>query len=156
MGVRACLYEITPEEYEACKADLSKADPVIMREATPARAECGLDKAWGGLRFLFIAGDYTSEAEMLDFEHAPQHGDHQFILVSPMDVMTLADNFLWEGRAAHLAEGYAPPNMRGIYPDVWERDGDEALNYLLSFIPNLREFFSAVSSRSNAALAAVG
>jgi hypothetical protein len=68
----------------------------------------------------------------------------------------LADNFEWEGRAADLAKYYDPARMAGIYPDIWAREGDKALEYLLSFVPALRRFTDGAASRGHGAVVVIG
>jgi hypothetical protein len=159
MGVTAHLYEITPSELAACRADLGHAAAILANPragALPTRASCSLDKAAGGLHFLFTGAGFNIEAEVVAFDDAPRCGDREIVLIRALDVECLAENLAAENTAPALREHYAPRAMRGIYPDIWERDGEEGLRYLLGFLPALRAFFSDVSERGNAALAVQG
>ncbi|WAS92647.1 DUF1877 family protein [Nannocystis punicea] len=153
MSVTACLTELSADEIQACRADPALLAAILADRSRPS---CGLDKAWAGLRFLFVAGDYPLEAAMLDVEQAEKLGAYQVRFVSPSAMHKLADDFDWEGRADDLARYYAPERMAGVYPDIWARDGDAALRYLLSFIPALREFTGAAADRKAGAVVVIG
>lgn len=39
-----------------------------------------------------------------------------------------------------------------IYPDIWERDGREALEYLTHFFPKLSSFYQEAAKRGDGAV----
>lgn len=53
-----------------------------------------------------------------------------------------------------LAGAFDPAAMSQaqIYPEIWERDGQEALAYLLHYHPVLAGFYRAAAARGDAAL----
>jgi hypothetical protein len=145
MGVTVAIYEASADELEAL-------DAATLRRIIDdrGRRSCSLDKAWDGLYFLFRRGDYDLEAEMLDFERAEKIGGHSVVRIEPGSLSMLADNFSWDGREGHLAKFYVPSEMRGVYPEIWERDGDAARDYLLSFVDGLRKFTDGAAKGSGA------
>lgn len=46
--------------------------------------------------------------------------------------------------------------MKGVYPNIWAHDGDDARDYLLSFIPALREFTGGAADRKAGAVVVIG
>jgi hypothetical protein len=46
--------------------------------------------------------------------------------------------------------------MKGVYPNIWARDGDDARDTLLSFIPALREFTAGAADRKAGAVVVIG
>ncbi|WP_170136008.1 DUF1877 family protein [Nannocystis exedens] len=153
MGVTASLTELTAEEIQACQEDPAALAAIL---ADRSRPRCELDKAWAGLYFLFVEGDYRLEAAMLDEELTRKLGPYHVNFVRPYEMHKIADDFDREGRAGHLAQYYDPERMKGVYPDIWARDGKEALDYLLSFIPALREFTGAAANRKAGAVVVIG
>lgn len=151
MGMRAVVYELSADEFAECSRDSGAITRIL--DSPGERLRCTLDKSWDGLHFLFSAGDYAVEAAMIDFERGRVVGDHSVRLVKPNDVVELAMNFQWEGREEHLGTFYDPEAMTGRYPDIWQRDGDEALTYLLGFVDGLRKLTDAVADKRGGLMA---
>lgn len=158
MGVSAVLFEITPSELAAARADIAVAVKIVEteRRARTGRPECDLGKAFGGLFFLFSRGRYREEVMLLDYERsATRTAVGDIILVDPDDTDMMGSNFEMEDlRREHIARFFDPQEMAGIYPDVWQDPGE--LEWLLRQLSPLRTFFLGAASRGAGVLSVCG
>lgn len=117
-----------------------------------------LDKAWHGLHYL-LTGDAVGGAAPLSkaildgTEIGPEldFGAARYLTVEEVAAVAHALAALTPDT---LAQRYEPSAMqqKQIYPDIWERDGDEALEYLLDFFPELQRFYADAAARGEAVI----
>jgi hypothetical protein len=124
---------------------------------TDVRAEIDLDKAWHGLHFLFTStvsegdepacfllkgGDDLGEDEI---------GDSIPRVLRPVQVQQFV-RFLSQLSTEELTRRYDPARMTKleIYPEVWDRDRESAMQSLLDAFEELRDFVSAVAAEGEA------
>jgi Domain of unknown function (DUF1877) len=118
-----------------------------------------LDKAWHGIGFLLTGKDW-------DVEAAPPanaiYGGEAF----GIDLGMGQPRFFTEGETKEIAEGldlltvdllkkrFDPIKMMemNIYPNTWDRDAGEELDYLLSNFEILCTFFRQASQRKRAVI----
>jgi hypothetical protein len=117
-----------------------------------------VDKAWHGIHYLLVG---TSEGgpEPLSLavfggeEFGPEvgYGPARFLAPSQVQAVSKALSAL---SAQELAKRYVPKDMakKDIYPNIWVRDGEEALGYLLEYYELLVVFYRDAASRGDAVL----
>ena len=115
--------------------------------------ETDLDKAWEAMDYLLSEGRRSSgEGRFLTeggVEVAQEIGYGSPRVIRSADVKKI-DAFLRGLTAESLREQYDPLAMdrEKIYPQIWERDGDEGFDYIVSFFEPLRRFISDAAHRS--------
>lgn len=115
--------------------------------APPVRAELDLDKAWHGLQFLLTNTAWEGdEPACFLVKGGREIGDEEVgysmpRLLDPPQVREFAA-FLSGLSRDQLTRRYQPSEMMRleIYPEIWDRDGDTARDYLLDAFDGLREF----------------
>jgi hypothetical protein len=113
-----------------------------------------IDKAWHGIHYLltgsaeegpepltwavFLGGDEIGE----DMGYGPAR------LLSAEHVRLIANALPNENV---FVESYDPKAMEKaeIYPSIWVREGEEALEYLLEYYQELRKFYQAAATRGD-------
>jgi hypothetical protein len=138
--------------------DEEETDPEVFGEEID---QIDIDKAWHGIHFLL-----TGSAD----EAPPPLGDAVLggtaLLVSddmdwryltPEEVRDVA-HALSDITAEHLERRYDPRAMEkaDIYPNIWERDGSEALEYLTFYYNELALFYKQAALQGKAALISIG
>ena len=142
MGVMTSFVEATDDEMLACWKDHAKLDELLRDRS---RAQADVEKAWQGIYYLFRGKAFQFEREALDFEHwAKPMLDSDVMMVDAETMSYLKETFATDGREALLAANYQPKDMRGVYPDIWEREGNEARDYLLFWFGRLQTFIRSV------------
>lgn len=180
MGVTWGCSEITPELYRELSRDPAPAELLLRLEdiADEELAEIGcdrerfeslhegvlqefteVDKAWNGIHFLLTGRsrkgpDVLSMAVYGGAALDLMNGTHA--LLSPEETKAVASALLRVSEK-ELRARFDPKAMeRGdVYPDgLWQ--DTNALDYLLSYYPNVVEFYTAVAGRGNAVLISTG
>jgi hypothetical protein len=133
-----------------------------QRKAEVGDTEVDLDKAWHGISYLLTGsaepnGTLASKVIWGGEDIGPNQGYGPAQLLSPEDVKAIA----------HLLEQTAPEMLRGrfrqkemtragVYPSViWERDGEEALGYVLDYYKKLVAFYKRAAERGQAVIFAI-
>ena len=142
---------------------------LFRRSTKPAKSSCefstgispcSLDKSWHGLHYLFSGSDWEGD---------PPQG---FLLNSGVEIGEIDlsygparaylaqecrqfDEFLESLSIDSLQERFDPERMSKyeIYPNCWEHDPLEELNYLSEFLAPLKSFMRAVSHQGLGAVA---
>jgi hypothetical protein len=159
MSITAGLTAISPAELQRLQEAPDEVGPFLYPDNDDEPPNTiDLDKAWHGLHYLL-----TGEAE----EAPPPFGDAilggieigQELVYGPARFLTpeqvAAVHAALTGLTPEaLAQRFDPQNMeiQDIYPDIWMRDGDEALDYVLAFLPTLQTFYRDATARGDAAL----
>lgn len=117
-----------------------------------------IDKSWHGIHFLLsrlvneeddplalavLGGEETGE----DLGYGPPR------ILEPEVVRRIA-LAMASVTQEQLDNAFDPGAMSeaGIYPDIWERDGREALEYLTHFFPKLSTFYQEAAKRGDGAV----
>jgi Domain of unknown function (DUF1877) len=123
-----------------------------------------LEKTWHGLHFL-LTGDSVGSPphSWVIFGNYSVGGDDNQLLYGysfiglryllPDEVSTVA-KLLTSITVEDLKANFLPKVMQevSIYPDIWTRDGEDALNWLLGYYPYLVSFYQKAASEKKAVL----
>jgi len=107
--------------------------------------EVGLDKAWHALHFLFTGtadGGDPPACYLLSGGLGLSSGDTEAHALTPQQLSEFRD-FVHSIPESEIRARYDPKRMTElhIYPEIiWERDGNEALEYVLEFHEQLLVF----------------
>jgi len=118
-----------------------------------------VDKAWHGLHYLLTGqadGGRPPQSWVIlggqEFGSDVGFGPARFL--TPDQVRTVAE-LLSKTDAERLASRFDPADMarKNIYPEViWERDGHDALEYVLENYTHLQTFYQDASDRGDCVL----
>lgn len=118
-----------------------------------------LDKAWHGIHFLLTGsvepnGTLASKVIMGGENIGPDRGYGPAQLLRPAEVKAIAQ-LLEQTTPEMLRKRFKPKEMTqsGVYPAViWERDGDDALSYVLDYYKKLVAFYRLAAERGQAVI----
>lgn len=115
-----------------------------------------VDKSWHGIHFILSeiakGGTTVLESTVLggeplgeDFGYGPAR------VLTPAEVQAIAAALSGITDGAFAAK-FDPVAMEAeeIYPQIWERDGSEALGYLQEFFPSVVAFYAEAAKQGNA------
>jgi hypothetical protein len=133
-----------------------------QRKAEVGDTEVDLDKAWHGIHYLLTGspepnGTLASRVIMGGEDIGPDQGYGPAHLLKPDEVKAIA-HLLEQTTPEMLRERFKPKEMTraDVYPTViWEREGDEALEYLLDNYKNLVAFYKRAAERGQAVILAI-
>lgn len=117
---------------------------------------CYLDKAWDGLTFLLGQARAPVDLEICVRGWIATDGTGS---VWSADEVRAAADYLRSTPFERLARHYDPSEMtlRDVYPSIiWERDGDEALDYLRAHYRDLMRFFDVAARAGAGAVQTLG
>jgi hypothetical protein len=129
------------------------------RKAEVGDTEVDLDKAWHGIHYL-LTGSAESNATLASKvimggeDIGPDRGYGAAQLLKPAEVKAIA-HLLEETTPDMLRKRFKPKEMTraDVYPGViWERDGDEALSYVLDYYKKLVAFYKLAAERGQAVI----
>jgi hypothetical protein len=151
------------------KPDLDRLlrDPALTRELLSGRRTrpggplLDLDKAWHGIHYLLTGGEVwggngpLADAVLGGQTIGPDVGYGPARLLLPEQVAAVA-RALAEVSPETLAVSFDPAAMdqAGVYPQIWD-EGQEALDYLLSYYQRLAAFYERAARQGNAVLLAI-
>lgn len=129
------------------------------RKAEVGDAEVDLDKAWHGIHYLLTGSvesnsTLASKVIMGGENIGPDRGYGPAQLLTPAEVKAIA-LLLEETTADMLRKRFKPKEMTqaGVYPAViWERDGEEALTYVLDYYKKLVAFYKLAAEKGQAVI----
>ena len=129
------------------------------RKADVGDTEVDLDKAWHGIHYLLTGSAQASDALaskviMGGEDIGPDRGYGPAQLLKPDEVKAVAA-LLEQTPPDILRKRFKPKEMTraDIYPSViWERDGDEALEYVLTYYKQLVAFYKRAAERGQAVI----
>jgi|SRR5882762_2700693 len=133
-----------------------------QRKAEVGDTEVDLDKAWHGIHYLLTGsaetnGTLASRVIMGGEDIGPDQGYGPAQLLYPEEVKAIAQ--LLEQTTPEMLRGrFKPKEMTraDVYPGViWERDGDQALEYLLVDYKKLVAFYKRAAERGQAVIFAI-
>ena len=160
MGIRGYYYAITTEDLVTVLEDPTQLAEVIQQ----CVASCYLDKAWHGIQYLLTGeayGVFPPPGNVIcggAYLRVPTDDDDDPPFVfDPVEVEEIFAG-MQAILQADLAANYNPSDMEAkmIYPAIWLRDGQEALNYLLYYYEDLVELFQIASQGQHAVVGIIG
>ncbi|MDH0863483.1 YfbM family protein [Mitsuaria sp. GD03876] len=118
-----------------------------------------IDKAWHGLHFLLLSiAEAAGAGEDAPLARAvlggePLSEEEDCRVLGPEEVRDIAAA-LAAITEDQLRDAFDPAAMAeaDIYPDIWVRDGEEALDYLLVHFPTLVRFYRTTADAGHGAL----
>jgi hypothetical protein len=157
-GMRLTLVMVDQEQGEALSRDPHGVEKLLLRKGSEVRLE--MDKEWHGIHFL-LNGDRWStngpygQVVLGGREIGPDMGYGPARLLSAEEVAQIAS------RLSTLSpnvprQRYDPAAMTrlGVYPEIWERDGQDALEWLLTGYRQLVDFYVGASAAHKAVVLA--
>lgn len=129
------------------------------RKAEVSDTEVDLDKAWHGIHFLLTGsvepnGTLASKVIMGGENIGPDRGYGPAQLLTPAEVKAIAQ-LLDQTTPEMLRKRFNPKEMTqsGVSPAIiWERDGDEALSFVLNYYKKLVSFYKLAAERGQAVI----
>ncbi|MFE4578936.1 YfbM family protein [Streptomyces chartreusis] len=150
MGVSISFISATTEELDRAEKDPSWAEQHVsdlygVDYPLPDRPDCGPDKAFGGLQFLFDEAEVSLEFVMDGFQIRDDGTLFGWTAEQIDSVARELRATSWERLATH----YDPERMakEDVYPNMWTFDPDGELDWLESAYEELVAFFSAAAER---------
>ena len=159
MGMIVYLRQATLAEIEELTRDPSNWEEFAFEKVGPGEI-IDFDKAWDALNFMLTgtAGPTASPLNILaptdNLYGADEHGFGGFSVISPSEMkgFNAAMSSLTD---EEIAARYKPTEMAvaDIYlGDVFAEEGDEALDYIMQGVPDLRSFASRCAANGSGAL----
>ena len=117
-----------------------------------------IDKAWHGIHFLLTGCEWEGPEpwSLVVLGGTPigpdiGYGPARYLLPSQVREVARA---LADLPRDELAKRFEPASMdeAGIYPQIWERDADDGLEYLLSYYDNVVAYYQRTSAQDDAML----
>jgi hypothetical protein len=160
MGMVGCFASVSKEDLIRLKDNPDQVDEYLHPDDGEGEPPfyVDVDKSWHAIHFM-LAGSAeegsTPEAQAVlggeavgeDAGYGPAR------LMSPEEVDAVA-RALEPLTPEVFAQRYDPKKMdsEGIYPEIWERDGQEGLDYILEFYQQLRVFYLDARERGDGAV----
>lgn len=157
----ANLLRVSESELEAYLNDSSLLENRIYNDESEEDDPrlIDVDKAWDGIIYLLTGQNATNTNHPLvsvffsgqlidkiqDLGYGPAH------YLTPKQVKEI-NKALSELPVENLAKKFNSKKMvqAGVYPDIWEEEGDEALSYLLSRYSDIKEFYMHAAKENQA------
>ncbi|HEY6620186.1 MAG TPA: YfbM family protein [Steroidobacteraceae bacterium] len=129
------------------------------RKTEVGDTEIDIDEAWHGIHYLLTGSadsnkTLASKVIMGGKDIGPDRGYGPAQLLMPAEVKAIA-KLLEETTPEMLRARYKPKEMTraGVYPgEIWARDGDEAMQYVLEYYKKLVAFYKLAALRGQAVI----
>jgi hypothetical protein len=149
---------VSPEQLDRLIADPESVPDFVSSqgEATAPAGPLDIDKAWHGLHFLLTGSPWEGDPPwswviLGGTPIGPDVGYGPARYLTPTQVQEVARVLAGLSRG-ELAKRYDPKAMEKaeIYPEIWERDGQEGLEYLLASYEDVVKYYQDASARKMA------
>jgi hypothetical protein len=157
MSMIGNFLQVTPAQLDALVDDSSAIEALIYPGGEEARNSIDIDKAWHGIHFLLTGDAWGGDAPLCNVvlggtEVGEDAGYGPARYISVDDVRAVADA-LRDLPREKLAKRFdaAAMSKDSIYPSIWD-EGEDALDYLLTFYESLRAYYFDAASKGNAML----
>jgi hypothetical protein len=159
MGMRLSLAMVAPEELDRISRDPSQVVPLLLHPRP--EIHLAMDKEWHGIQFLLTGEPWpVSNPLGMAIFGADEIGDNlgygpartlsveqvKEVAIKLSETSTEVLRGRYDVRA--MTEGM-------IYPEVWEREGIAALDWLMAGYHQLVEFYRQASNRGYAVVLAI-
>jgi hypothetical protein len=147
------------------KSGVVEIEKPTMEDMAKRRAEVGdtevdLDKAWHGIHYLLTGSAVPDESLASKViwggaDIGPNLGYGPARLLKPDEVKAIAQ-LLAATTPDNLRKRYKPKEMtNAVYPDVWEREGEDALKWVVDNYIKLVAFYKRAAERGQAVILAI-
>jgi hypothetical protein len=157
--MRLSLVMIEPSEVSALVSDFDSLQQLLLRRHRGPRLD--MDKEWHGIHFLLNGNAWSTEGEYGQAvfggqEVGPNLGYGPVRVLSAEDTSQLSSR-LSAVSPETLRRRFDPVVMTSemIYPEIWERDGNGALEWLLKGYGKLTDFYTQAAAGGKAVVLAV-
>lgn len=161
MGMTALLLRVPKETLDSYLEDSSLLEERVFEdeseEADPALLD--IDKSWDGIIFL-LTGAISDEndhplqevlfsEDVIDEDQDMGYGPAHYL--TPEKVKELNDQ-LMTITEEELEKRFDPAQLKaaGAYPDIWEQDREEILEYLVEHFELLKDFYAEAAAKGEA------
>ncbi len=160
MGVATLFVPVSAATLATLRRDPDNAESLLYPdEDDEVEGTFDVDKAWHGLHYLLTGTAYEGEtplrwAIMGDQDLGADLGMGGSSFLTPGQVREVAAA-LGELTDAELRARFKPAEMAAldIYPDIiWERDGEDALDYVMENFAPLVRFYAEAAARGDAVI----
>jgi hypothetical protein len=160
MGMVAYFTAVSPAKLDELGADPDLVEPFLFPNDGDDEPDntVDIDKAWHGIDFLLRQIAEEQDAPLAaavaggtDLGEDLGYGPPRALSAQEVQAIAAALALVTPDQ---LKQAYDPEAMGAacIYPDIWERDGAEALDYLLHYFPAVVAFYQAAAGRGDGAL----
>ena len=160
MSMIGNLVAVRPEQLQSFIADPTLIESFLYPEdgETEPENHIDLDKAWHAIHFTLNGKTWEGEEPLvltiLGGEEVGEdigYGPVRFLTPQQVNAVSAALSAVapetFAGQFNHSALAAAE-----IYPDIWEDEGTESLEYVQPFYNDLRDFYMTASERGDAVL----
>lgn len=156
MGMIGCFAAIDPVALQKIRNEPSLIEEFLYPDGEEAEHSIDVDKAWHGIHFMLTGQAYGGDGPLaLVIMGGEEVGDEVGYgparLLLPEQVNVIA-NALEKLTIEEFKKAFKPAEMTAaeIYPEViWERDGQEALDYVLEYFEELVVFYRDAAKRGD-------
>jgi hypothetical protein len=150
MSMIGCFKRISARDFGRIQADPDLAAVLLTPEEEPEGfdpfTDFDVDKAWHGIHFLLTGSAWEGHPPLnflvaggeetgVDTGYGPPRG---FSVAEVKEIAKALSSVTVEA----LRSRYNPQQMQQmeIYPDIWKREGEEGLSYLLGYFEDMKNF----------------
>ncbi len=158
-GMRLTLVMVAPEDLAHLARDEGALTKVVLETKPPAGME--MDKEWHGIHFLLTGSAWSTQGPYGQVilggkEIGPDLGYGPARFLTAEQVKEIAER-LRGVTEDQLRRRYDPVKMTEaeIYPQVWRREGESALAWLLQGYRQLVEFYDRAAGQGKAVVLAI-
>ena len=161
MGMVASFVAVSPGTLQRLRSEEDSIEEFLYPDdgdSSPPTS-IDIDKSWHGIHYLLTGQAEGGEGPVAlavfggeEFGPEVGYGPARFLL--PEQVAQIA-GALSKIEASELAKRFNPKDMtaKDIYlTPMWERDGNEALDYVLEYYQQLPDFYRDAASRGDAVI----
>lgn len=158
-GMRLTLVMVTGEQFSQVKNDETVLAKTLFESSKNVTLE--MDKEWHGIHYLLTGDPFSTQGTLGQVilggtEFGPDIGYGPARFLNPRQVAEIA-TALKEVSLEQFKARYNPLAMTkaDIYPPIWEREGEEGLNWLVSGLVQLTEFYGRASAQGKGVILAI-
>lgn len=156
MGMVGCFAAIDSATLQKIRNEPSLIEEFLYPDGQEPERSIDVDKAWHGIHFMLTGQAYGGNGPLaLVVMGGEEIGDDVGYgparLLTPEQVKSIA-SALEKLTIEEFQKAFKPAEMTAaeIYPDViWERDGQEALDYVLEYFEELVAFYRDAAARGD-------
>jgi hypothetical protein len=159
MGMRLSLAMVTSEELDRLSRDPSQVAPLLLHRRP--EIHLAMEKEWHGIQFL-LTGEPWPVSNPLGMVIFGANEIGEDLGYGPARTLTVEQvkevaTKLFETSTEILRSRYDVRAMteEKIYPEVWEREGNAALDWLMAGYQRLVDFYMLASNRGYAVVLAI-
>jgi Domain of unknown function (DUF1877) len=159
MGMRLSLVAMKPDQLAGLSQSELSLIGLLLR--SPDESSLHLDKEWHGIHFLLTGESWSSDGRYGSVifgggEFGPNLSYGPARVLAAEDIREIGV-MLEVLSLDELRRRYDPVAMSKaqVYPDVWEREGHEALEWLLAGYLKLRDFYARAAAEGKGVLLAI-